>query len=255
MEHSKKQLYDDLRKLGITSGDSVLIHSSFKALGGIEDGAKGFFETILQLLGENGNLILPTFTYNPCYDTFEFSAEDTPSCVGYLTEYFRTKVNGAVRSLHPTHSCTVFGKDAEWFVKNHNLDSTPVGYNSPLQKLVRKNGKVLMIGDIYDHNTLLHGVEEVAMAPYVFNNSAEPVEYKVTDLSGNTFIQKVRRHNVSQSGYTQRYSRIIPLLSEAEISFGKVLEANCVLMKAQAVWEKGIDKIGDDPYYFVEKTI
>ena len=60
---------------------------------------------------------------------------------------------------------------------------------------------------------------------------------------------------ISQSGYTQRYSRIIPLLSEAEISFGKVLEANSVLMNAQAVWEKGIDKIGDDPYYFVEKTI
>ena len=44
--HSKKQLKEDFIRLGIKPGDKVLIHSSYKSLGGIEDGAAGFFEVI-----------------------------------------------------------------------------------------------------------------------------------------------------------------------------------------------------------------
>lgn len=39
--HTKEQLKKDLAALGIRRGDVVLMHASFKALGGIEDGAAG----------------------------------------------------------------------------------------------------------------------------------------------------------------------------------------------------------------------
>ena len=120
--HSKEQLQEDLRDLGIRPGDKLLIHSSYKSLGGIEGGAAGFFETLTDLLGTEGTLILPTLTFRPVYETKFFDVRETPSCVGYLTEYFRTQMEGVARSLHPTHSCAVWGKDAPAFVENHEKD-------------------------------------------------------------------------------------------------------------------------------------
>ncbi len=219
--HSKKQLEEDLIHLGIKPGDKLLIHSSYKSLGGIEDGAAGFFEAITDLLGPEGTLLLPTLTFRPVYETKFFDVKETPSCVGYLTEYFRTQVEGVVRSLHPTHSCAVWGKDVLDFVK--------------------------------DHNTSLHGVEEAGGAPYVLDKTKEPVCYEMKDYNGRSFEQRVYRHTIGPV-YAQKYSGIVPLLDGEEVTRGKVLDADCVLMSAPAVWKKGIEMLQRDPYHFVEKN-
>ena len=93
--HTKEQLKKDLAALGIRRGDVVLMHASFKALGGIEDGAAGFFQAFIEYLGEDGTLVLPAFSYdfvtreNPVFDR-----QNTPVCVGYMPEFFRTNVDG-----------------------------------------------------------------------------------------------------------------------------------------------------------------
>jgi len=249
--HSKKQLKEALICLGIKPGDKVLIHSSYKSLGGIEEGAAGFFEVVMDLLGTEGTLILPTLTFRPVYETKFFDVRETPSCVGYLTEYFRTQVEGVVRSLHPTHSCAVWGKDAPAFVENHEKDDTPVGAHSPISRLPLAGGKILMLGCSADHNTSLHGVEEAGGAPYVLNKNGEPVCYTVRDAQGREFVQKVYRHTIGPR-YAQRYARVIPLLDQDEVRMGKVLDADCVLMSAPAVWKKGVEMLAKEPYYFVE---
>ena len=249
--HTKKQLLQDLKALGVKPGDKLLIHSSYKSLGGIEGGAAGFFEAVTELLGSDGTLLLPTLTFRPVYETKYFDVKETPSCVGYLTEYFRTQVEDVVRSLHPTHSCAVWGKDAQAFIKDHEKDDTPVGENSPLSKLPFAGGKILMLGCSADHNTSMHGVEEAGNAPYVLNKNGEPVSYTMKDAAGNTFEQKVYRHTIGLK-YAQRYSRVVPLLEQGEVNKGKVLAAECVLMSAPAVWQKGVDMLQKEPCYFVE---
>ena len=110
MTHSKKQLRDDLRSLGVSPGDTLLMHSSYKSLGGTEEGAAGFYEVLLDLLGERGTLIIPTLSYRDVTrEAPDFDVRATPSCVGYLTEFFRTGIPDARRSLHATHSCCVRG--------------------------------------------------------------------------------------------------------------------------------------------------
>ena len=251
--HSKKQLKEDLIKLGIKPGDKLMMHSSYKSLGGVEDGAAGFFEAVTDLLGPEGTLLLPTLTFRPVYETKFFDVKETPSCVGYLTEYFRTQVEGVVRSLHPTHSCAVWGKDVLDFVKDHELDDTPVGPNSPITRLPLAGGKILMLGCSADHNTSLHGVEEAGGAPYVLDKTKEPVCYEMRDYSGRSFEQRVYRHTIGPV-YAQKYSRIVSLLDGEEVTRGKVLGADCILMSAPAVWKKGIEMLQRDPYHFVEKN-
>ena len=44
--HSMEQFKKDLLALGVCEGDTIMMHSSFKALGGIEGGAEGIFRSV-----------------------------------------------------------------------------------------------------------------------------------------------------------------------------------------------------------------
>lgn len=251
--YRKNQLKNDLLQLGIAPGDKLLIHSSFKSMGEIEGGAHGFFEAVTEVLGEKGTLLLPTLSFD--YVTREqpiFDVNTTPSCIGYLPEYFRTQFPGVIRSLHPTHSCAAYGKYAMEFVKEHELDLTPVGPHSPFAKLPQMGGKILMLGCHPDHNTSMHGVEETAEPPYLFDRT-QKVHYTIKKQDGTILEQEAFRHHFRCGNivYGQKYSRILELLDESEVRYGKILEAESVLMSAVAVWKKGKEALLKDPYFFV----
>jgi len=256
--HTQAQLRSDLSRLGIRPGDVVLMHSSWKSLGGLEGGAKGLFEAFLDLLGPEGTLILPALSYDsvsaeqPLFDIM-----NTPVCpdVGFLPEYFRTQVSGVVRSLHPTHSCCMAGQEASFLAEDHELDDTPVGPHSPFAKLPKLNGWILMLGCSPDRNTSMHGVEETAEPPYVLDRTAK-VRYVLRSADGREIERLSWQHNFDAGNgehYQQRYSRILPLLSGDEVHYAKVLDADCVLMRAAAVWKKGREALERDPFYFVDR--
>ncbi len=251
--HTKEQFKHDLAALGVQPGDAILMHAAFKSLGGIEDGAKALFEAFLDLLGEDGTLVLPALSYESVTkDHPHFDQRTTPSCIGYLPEYFRTHV-ASIRSLHPTHSCSAVGKHADFLCGAHFRDRTPVGPHSPFARLPVVQGKILILGSHPDHNTTLHGVEETAEPEYVFDRTA-PIVYTVTDAEGRTSQVTHLRHgfHFADRYYDQKYARIIDLLDETEVRTGKVLDADCVLMDARAVWKKGHEALLKDPLHFVE---
>lgn len=244
---------NDLHNLGIKKGDSVMMHCSYKSLGE-KLAPNEFFDAFLEILGEEGTLILPAFSYETVnYENPFFDIKKTPSCVGFLPEYFRTTYAGTKRSVHATHSCSVIGKNADYLVKNHELDLTPVGENSPISKLPELNGKILILGSHPDHNTTLHGVEEKGNAPYIFDRSST-ISY-VLKCGDKEIKQVALRHNFRKKDcyYAQKYARILDILSDEDYSFGKVLNADCYLFDAKAVWDKGVKKIKEAPYFFVDK--
>lgn len=247
-----QQLKADFRRLGIREGDTVMMHCSYKSLGAPIPPA-AFFDALLEVLGSEGTLVLPAFSYDSVdYDHPLFDRAATPSCVGFLPEYFRTQVPGVVRSLHATHSCTAKGRLAHFLTENHELDLTPVGPHSPITKLPEVDGKILILGSHPDHNTALHGVEERGNAPYIFNPEKK-AHYQLKD--GDRILSQVAlRHEFErpEGYYAQKYHRILPLLSPTECRRGKVLQADCYLLSSRAVWEQGVQKLQEDPYFFVD---
>ena len=59
--YSAEQFHRDLLTLGLKAGDTVMMHSSFKSLGGIEGGAETVFRVLLEILGEDGTLMLQNY--------------------------------------------------------------------------------------------------------------------------------------------------------------------------------------------------
>jgi len=54
-------------------------------------------------------------------------------------------------------------------------------------------------------------------------------------------------------GFRQRYDRLLDHLSGSEVRYGKIMEADCFVMDANAVRSKGSAVLREDPFAFVER--
>lgn len=166
MAPSKASLAPEFRKAGILAGDSVILHSSYKSLGAVEGGPNTVIDAILESVGPEGNLLVPTFTY--CLANWGVEPYDydrTPSRTGIITETARCRPD-STRSFHPTHSVAVIGPQREALTVNH-LRATPLGYGSPFARMHDRNAFICMLGTRQDTNSALHFCEVVAGLPYI----------------------------------------------------------------------------------------
>jgi aminoglycoside 3-N-acetyltransferase len=245
--NSNTKLSDDLLKLGIIPGGTLLVHASLKSLGEITGGPEAIIQALLDTIGCEGTLLMPALSFatvneaNPYFDQ-----HNTPSCIGALPEYFRKRL-GTLRSLHPTHSVAAYGSKAQEIIKGHQLDTTPCGPHSPFRRLRQLGGQILMLGCGMAPNTSMHAIEEVAESPYLLKTS--PTSYNVTSEDASTTLS-IYRHNFA-GHYLQRYDRLEPLLPANAIKTGMVLKAKSHLIDCRLMWEVALNKMHTSPYYFV----
>ncbi|MBQ1231627.1 MAG: AAC(3) family N-acetyltransferase [Clostridia bacterium] len=248
---TKSDLIRDLRALGIKENDTVLVHSSLSALGFIEGGAETVIEALKEIITEGGNLLFPTLSYATVnLDNLNFDVRNTPCCVGIIPETFR-KQPDVIRSIHPTHSVCVWGKDKVALTSGHENDHTPVGPNSPFRKLPGYNGKILMLGCSTRSNTFMHGMEDLADVPYHLRE--KPFAYKITNYEGITYEHLSRAHNFAPQGLIQRYDRVPDILKPDEFVCGTVLEGTAYLYDAAKLQAAAAKKMKEDPFFFVDK--
>ena len=114
---------EDIKKaaheLGIRSGDTVLVHSSFKSFGGVEGGAAAVIGGFMDAIGEEGTLVFPTLCKEDWEHVYENWNMDAPSDVGYLTNYFRSRLNIFYYFIH------AFIRHRR-FVKSSNPDTSRI---------------------------------------------------------------------------------------------------------------------------------
>ncbi len=153
-------LVRDLLALGVRPGGVLLVHSSLRSLGPLPGGAESVIRALLAALGPDGTLLTPALSFASVgRDRPIFDARQTPSCVGALSEAFRTRP-GTLRSVHPTHSVCGAGCLAGELLGDHERDTTPVGPHSPFARLPAVHGQILFLGCGLRPNTSMHGVEE-----------------------------------------------------------------------------------------------
>jgi aminoglycoside N3'-acetyltransferase len=141
-------------------GDDVLVHASLGALGQIEEPVDGIIAAMRAAIGEQGTLIMMADTRSFA-KTGRFDM-DQPSETGLLTERFRLTPN-VVRSCVPMVSfCALGPRAAEYTQPYHShLDDT-----ATMTRLLRNDGKIMMLGIGYEKCTLYHLAEERLRLPY-----------------------------------------------------------------------------------------
>ena len=179
---TRDDIFRFLQDAGIRHDDKVTIHCSLRSIGKIENGADGLIDACCEYL-KDGLFIVPTHTWNKVWrDTPYYDVRSTVPDIGTLAEVAAFRKDG-VRSLHPTHSVTVFGKGAEEFVKGEEKCGSPAPVGSCISRLYEEGGKVLLVGVGHERNTYLHSVDERLKIPDRLNPN--PFEITIIDYQGH----------------------------------------------------------------------
>jgi aminoglycoside 3-N-acetyltransferase len=177
---TKSRLIEDVSALGLEAGQVVMLHASVRAVGWVVGGPDVVLHALREVLGPEGTLMMYVGWEDNPYEMGswpearrtayqeECPAFDPPTSRAnrrwsILTEYLRT-TPGARRSGNPEKSMAAVGAKAGWLTADHSLDYG-FGPGSPLEKLCRDGGKVLLLGTPFNSLTLLHYAECLADVP------------------------------------------------------------------------------------------
>lgn len=179
--HSRKQLANDLRELGVEAGDTMMLHASVRAVGEIAGGPDQIHLALKDVLTAQGTLIMyascPRYYDEvghgsltkeqeqeileklPAFDPLTArSARDN----GTLVEFFRTYPDSQV-NRHVARF-VVWGKQTDCLISEQPWNYA-FGLHSPLDRFLGLDGKILLLGSDHDAVTFLHYVEHVAEIP------------------------------------------------------------------------------------------
>ena len=174
------QLCDEMRRLGVTPGEVLMVHASLRRIGPVEGDAAGIIAAVDAAVGADGTWLMVLGARDDwswvnehsedarealLVDAEPFDALTTPAQedVGLLAELFRT-TPGTVVSDHPEGRFGARGRRAAELMADvpwHDY----YGPGSPLERVVEAGGSVLRLGADTNTVTLLHYAEYLAHVP------------------------------------------------------------------------------------------
>jgi aminoglycoside 3-N-acetyltransferase len=248
----KETIVKSLRQFGLVPGDVLVLHSSLSSIGQVIGGATAVVDAVMEIIGDNGTLLVPTFTFS--FKSFgekhpPFSPSESPSLCGLISETLWRRPD-ASRSLHPTHSVAAIGFFSREMVKGHDK-SSPLGLGSPFHKLSQIGGKVMLLGVGQDQNSLLHTTETIAQVPYL--------QVSYSDNQSGTKLARVKEGNLIKEvpvsevpGCSAGFAKAeLALRERGVVEEGMVGLAKAELMKAENVVDIMVEKLNADPFFLL----
>lgn len=242
---------NNLADLGLTLGDTVMIHSAFSTISDIENGAAGFIQACDNVIGTKGTILMPVFNWDILHqgDSIIYDELNTRSKMGYLTEYFRT-LPGTRVTRNLFNPLAVRGANQE---KYSNCPShTSWGEDSPFRLLYENDAMVLMVGTDYNSVTMFHVSEDISNVPYRFvyefpNAYWQDKNGKQTPLENST----LRRYD----GFPTDFNKAGLILEELGlVNMAQLGGAVVRSMRSKQLVDSLLGYIKDDPEFLIMKT-
>jgi aminoglycoside N3'-acetyltransferase/acyl carrier protein len=240
--YTSMQLENQLKIMGITTGDTVLMHSAFRLFNGFAGTPDQVIACVLNVIGESGNLVMVSMPYTGGTSTYlqagvPFDVQQTRSAMGVITEIFR-HTPGVVRSLNPAHPILAWGPAAPWLIANHEHTMYSCGKGSPFEKLVHLQAKALLFDVSLRSMTFFHYVKDRFQSTLPVNLYEEmPVESVVIDIDGNT--KNVRTYVFSRESRRHRSQNLQQaLIKNKLISSQKIGNTKLIVLQLPQVLER-----------------
>jgi len=190
-DYNKEDIVNCLKKCNLSQGDSVFVHSNLGFFGKLENAENAdklcqiFEEAIFEVIGDQGTLIVPTYSLSFCNNEI-YDLDKTPSYeCGIFSEYIRKKEKSK-RTDDGNFSVSAIGFKANFFTTE--IDEHSFGENSFWGKFWKENGKICRFNMSSDYNTFIHFVEKK-------NN----VQYRMDKIFSGIIInkgKKIRKKNI-----------------------------------------------------------
>ena len=202
--HTKASVLNDLTRMNAPRDKVVLVHTSLRAVGEVEGRGEGFLDALIEYFTADGGLLLiPTHTWanlgRGCdQPTLDMSSPET--CIGTLPSIAAVHPM-AHRSLHPTHSMSVFdGKTgsgepgpAEDYIAGEVMVDTSTSPKGCYGRIYDVGGKILLVGVGHNRDTYLHSVEERMDVPNRLSMNTVPTKIRLK--SGDVIERPIHHHH------------------------------------------------------------
>lgn len=171
---TKEDIMIQLQHLGIQRGMLLLLEVDSSDMGYICGGMQTFLEAVMECVGYEGTIVMPTFTpdnLDPASHDANHISRDNWEVVRKHAQPFNRKLSpphtkeamvhqflrneGVIRSYHPIYSFAAWGKYAKIICDKHPLHFG-LSKESPLGKLFELNGYVLLAGCSYVNCQAFH---------------------------------------------------------------------------------------------------
>lgn len=265
---SREQLAADLRALGLRRGDAVMVHASVRAVGAIAGGPDQIHLAIKDVVTAEGTLIMyascPRYVDEvgrgnlspaeeaevldklPAFDPETArSARDN----GTLVEFFRTWPGSRV-NRHPAR-LVAWGGATERLFSSQPWDFA-FGANSPFERFVELDGRILLLAPDHDTVTFLHYVEHIADIP-----DKRVARFQVPLLENGIRVwREMKEYDTADAGVHANwpprfFARIVDsYLARTENRGGRVGDAWCHLLSARGLLDFArpvMERVARDP--------
>ena len=215
---SYKNILDKLDK--VKRGDIVYVISDVLELAKVSKiyaekfDAQLFLNTIIQKVGQEGTVLLPTFNWGFCEGKL-YDYRKTPGKTGALGNV-ALKCTGFKRTNHPIYSFAVWGKKQKELCEIDTEDC--FGEGTVFDYLYKHNAKALVIGlNALEGLTMVHYVEQKVGVFYRYFKEFEGI---YIDSEGQEKIKRVRMYvrdlDIDPEEDMERLSQILETLKISE---------------------------------------
>ncbi len=245
-----------LRRLGIGTADTLMIHSALFSLGpwqnrhaDVPDAASGAYHSIREVIGPEGTIVVPTFTFGFCHGEV-FDQPKTPSVnMGVFSEYIR-KLPDSYRSFHPMQSVAAIGPKACLICS----PDTPSAFDEagPFSHLLKVDAILLLLGVSLMAASILHYAEERAAVPYRYwKNFDGPYvrDGKPSHEQYRMFVRDLELDPQNDVAPLEMELRAAGRLRREGVGSGWVEACRC-----RDYMSAAIDGLRRDPYWLVRPT-
>lgn len=162
---SAADVADLVRALGARRGDTLVVHSALFTFGILEDGTEGFHRALASVVGPDGTIVVPTFTWSfRRGEIFDIKHSPAARSVGTYAEHVRRR-SGTIRSADPLFSMAAAGPEAHDLMRRTTINC--FGPGSIFERLFDRDVLILGLGITYSTgiSPFMH-LERLAAVPY-----------------------------------------------------------------------------------------
>ena len=244
---TQKDFVNALTKIGINKGDTIMVHSDVSTFGRLATSDREYLmqslvSSLKQSVGNNGTIIMPTFTYS-FFKNEAYDVKNSKSTVGVLTEYFR-KQPGVKRTTHPTHSVAVWGKNRDVFM---NIGKDTFDKDSIFGKIHEMNGKIIFLGVTFHKAcTFIHYIEQIHT---VFYRYMKKIKGKI--IAGRKYNDEFYFYNRYACFFNSFLNFEKHLLGKKLLKEVKIGDGSIYMAKADEIFDEGCMALDKDPFFLL----
>ena len=245
---NSKDFVNFIEDLGIEEKDTVFFPSSWNEFYNFNDGIKDLINSLIEFLGDKGNLVMPSNTNLYCEGSI-FDVKKTPTNAGLIAELFRRSPN-VKRSIHLNSSVCAHGKNSEFLCRGHEKSISSWDDFSPYKKLYDLDATILTVGCGYffSMGTPWHRVDSIMLNKEdkkfkkIYNKK---IKYFWKDCQSKGEAYCLIRQKEANLNFINKYLKDVPHLNNKISNLkGYSVKVKPLVNKGVELAQKGITMYG-----------